>query len=130
MRPAGASPELSDFRGGEVLHPVRGSGKEHPTATCIDEAIDLVALEHAAALVPVSVTSVQRRQDIVFVPVTDAPFVHLSLAWREGPDSARVRVAVGCAQDAARDPAVRALFATSGAPAASGNPQVKGLTWG
>lgn len=114
IRPAGASPEASDFWGGEP-YPARPAGKTCPTATCIDEAIDLVALEHAAALVPVSVTSVQRRQDVVFVPVADAPAARISLAWRQGPDSARVRIAVRCAQDAARDPAVRALFTGSGA---------------
>nr|ATE50866.1 LysR family transcriptional regulator [Actinoplanes tsinanensis] len=109
IRPTGGSPEWSDFWGGEVC-PGKRTWKEPPTATRLDEAIDLVALENAAALVPVSVMAVQHRQDVVFIPVTDVPAARLSLAWREGSDSELVRLAVRCAQAAAQDPAVRTLF--------------------
>lgn len=109
IRPAGGSPEWSDFWGGEV-RPGKRTCKEYPTATRIDEAVDLVALENAAALVPASVIAVQPRQDVVFIPVTDVPAARLSLAWRQDSDSELVRLAVRCAQAAAQDPAVRTLF--------------------
>ncbi|MEJ8651681.1 LysR family transcriptional regulator [Streptomyces sp. MS1.AVA.3] len=109
IRPAGGSPEWSDFWGGKV-RPGSRTWQEHPTATRIDEAIDLVALENAAALVPASVIAVQHRQDVVFIPVTDVPAARLSLAWREGSDSELVRLAVRCAQAAAKGLAGRKLF--------------------
>lgn len=118
IRPAGASPGSSEFWGGQA-RPGRRSAEDQPTATCIEEAIDLVSLEGAAVLLPVSVTAVQRRQDVVFVPVTHVPAARMSLAWRKGSDSARVRAAVRCAQDAARDPAVRAIFSAPGAAVAN-----------
>ncbi|GII87793.1 LysR family transcriptional regulator [Sphaerisporangium siamense] len=105
IRPAGGSPESSDFWGG--VRPGNPVWKEHPTATRIDEAIDLVALENAAVLVPATVMTVQHRQDIVFIPVADVPAARLSLAWREGSDSELVRLAVRCAQAVAQDPAVQ-----------------------
>jgi len=113
IRPAGGASRSSDFWGGEV-RPGSRAGKEHLTATRIDEAIDLVALENAAALVPASVKAAQHGQGVVFIPVTDVPAARLSLAWREGSDSELVRLAVRCAQAVAQDPAVDTLFGGSG----------------
>jgi DNA-binding transcriptional LysR family regulator len=118
IRPVGASPESSGFWGGEA-DPGDRAGNEYPTAARIDEAIDLVTLENAAALVPASVIAVQHRDDVVFIPVTDIPAARLSLAWREDCDCELVPIAVRCAQVAAQDPAVRALFAGPGPTAAS-----------
>lgn len=112
IRPIGASPESSGFWAGEADSAERAA-LEYPTAARIDEAIDLVNLENAAALVPVSVIAVQRRHDVVFIPVTDIPAARLSLAWREDCDSEPVRLAVRCAKEATREPVVRALFAGS-----------------
>ncbi len=118
-----ASLSIEDLSAVEIIQPgVGGDPRRNPpsgrlTAAHIDEAIDLAVLENAAVLVPASVSVVQQRRDVVFVPVTDVPPARLSLAWRKDAYSDLVGLAVRSAKKAARLPAVRALFDRAGGAA-------------
>lgn len=85
-RPGAAAAER-DFWGGRDNDPALSRLPWPPAGTVVGDCallMDVVALGQTAALIPSSLAAANQRDDIVYLPVTDASRHETALAWPEG----------------------------------------------
>ena len=59
------------------------------------DAVELVAANVGVVVVPHSIARLHARKDVATVPVSDAPFTPISIAWAAGSTDARIEEFVG-----------------------------------
>lgn len=77
----------------------RRSAARSPSRT-VEEKLELVAVGHGIAILPLSTAKFYRRPDVRFVPVTDLPPTEVRLGWERGRSSRLIEGFVATVRDA------------------------------